>query len=174
METQNTICKEFGKTGQADKGVDLVATHDDGSIDVGQCKAVEKLTVAIIKEASSEFLQHWEYWKDKRVKRFILLVGSDVVRRELTDEQFKQERQFADYGLKYELWPASTIVNKIRPHRGIVKHHLGSMCAEEICGPIESYSLQFAGQLALNQQLALTVSTFTDKRLIEIKDAWNH
>jgi hypothetical protein len=62
----------FGVSGQSQLGIDIQALHrsDDG-ISVGQCKRVvpKDLTVNLIREASDEFLNNLDYWKERGVGR---------------------------------------------------------------------------------------------------------
>ncbi len=171
---RTTYCYQFGKNGQSQQGIDLVANREDGLLDVAQCKAVEDLTVKKMQDASKEFFDHWEYWMDKKVKRFILLVGSEVIRLKVVEEIWNQQKEFDAKGLEYELWDAPTIVRKLSPFRGVVALHFEPIWVDKICSPSESTcNFQLAGQLALIENLATSVSASTDKQLIEIKEVWN-
>src|ERR1044072_673236 len=78
FEVQEGIatCEINGRRGQKQKGIDLLASCDDGeSTEVGQCKAEKSFSVSKIINASDKFFEHWEFWKDLNIRRFILFVG---------------------------------------------------------------------------------------------------
>lgn len=167
-------CVEFGINGEAQYGIDLLANLASEGIDVAQCKAEQNFTPKKIRNASDEFLKNWDYWKEKGVRRFLVLVGSEVSQRERQEEIAKQRTRFRHIGIDYQLWPAPTIVNKLRPHRGIVTQHLDAAWADRICGPAAEASspVALAAQMALNERLSVVAGSATDERLGRIKQLW--
>src|SRR5215472_10467702 len=113
-------CEEFGVNGQSQYGIDLISYLGPTAIHIAQCKAERDFPPKKIREASDEFLKYWDYWKTRGVKRFLVLVGSEVAERRRQEEILRQKARFGELGIDYELWPTSKIVNKLRPHRGVV------------------------------------------------------
>src|ERR1044072_899288 len=138
FEVQDGIamCEIYGTRGQAQKGIDLLASRDDGeSTEVGQCKACESFSVSKIIDASNEFFEYWEFWKDKKIRRFILFVGCPLDDRKEQDEIQTQRARFQKVGILYEAWSARTLVTRLRPHRAIAERHIQSReIVNNICG----------------------------------------
>jgi tetratricopeptide (TPR) repeat protein len=138
FEVQNGIatCEIYGRRGQAQKGIDLLASCDDGeSTEVGQCKAEKSFSVSKIIAASEEFFEYWEFWKEKKVRRFILFVGCPLDDPKVLDEVQTQRARFQKVGIGYEVWSARTLVTRLRPHRAIAERHIRSReIVDNICG----------------------------------------
>ena len=129
-------CAVYGPQGQPQRGIDLLA-HRRGIIEkeVGQCKRYRNFPPKDIRKASAEFLQHLEYWQQQRVKRFILFVACDLDRTQQQDEICNQREYFAQYGIEYDAWSASTLKLKLAPNRDIVERHIRTpYWVENICG----------------------------------------
>ncbi len=174
-EPDITQCDVYGINGQAQRGIDLLAHRKDGAFDVAQCKCERDFPPYKIRAASDEFLKHWDHWRSLGVRRFIVLVASDVSRADRQDEIVSQKRRFLnEYGIVYELWPDTRIVNKLRPHPGIVSQHLWGGWAEIICGPNASASLRtaLAEKTAFNSHLLLDVESARDEKLILMREMW--
>ena len=172
-EPEAQQCQEFGINGQAQYGIDLSVQLTCGGMDVAQCKAEKDFTPAKIREAADQFLKHWDYWKNQEVRRFLVLVGSEVSQTQRQEEIRKQTVRFRKLGIDFQLWPASKIVNKLRPHKGIVAQHLGAGWLL-ICGETGELapSIRLAAITSLNQHLVIAISSATDERLTQMKDAW--
>ncbi|HKP36194.1 MAG TPA: hypothetical protein VJT71_05000 [Pyrinomonadaceae bacterium] len=138
FEVQDGIatCEIYGRGGHAQKGIDLLANCDDGeSTEVGQCKAHESFSVTKIIDASDEFFKYWEFWKDKKVRRFILFVGCPLDDPKEQNEIQTQRARFQKVGILYEPWSARTLVTRLRPHRAIAERHIHSdETVNNICG----------------------------------------
>jgi hypothetical protein len=138
FEVQEGIatCEIYGRPGQAQKGIDLLASRDDGeSTEVGQCKAYESFSVSKIIDASNEFFEYWGFWKDKKIRRFILFVGCPLDDPKALDELQTQRARFQQVGILYEAWSARTLVTRLRPHRAIAERHIHSPeIVNNICG----------------------------------------
>ena len=86
-EPKVATCAVYGKRGQAQFGVDLLA-HRDGhdGIDVAQCKCYEQFSPGLVAAASDDFLNHWkEHWEERGVRRFILITACDIEDRKTVD-----------------------------------------------------------------------------------------
>jgi hypothetical protein len=88
-------CVEFGINGEAQYGIDLLANLAPEGIDVAQCKAEQNFTRKKIRDASDEFIKNWGYWKEKGVRRFLVLVGSEVSQRERQEEVGRPKNSFS-------------------------------------------------------------------------------
>lgn len=182
-----TTCEIYGKSGQAQYGVDLLAHRAiNEGVEVGQCKCYKSFPPVEIRKASEEFFKYWGHWSDKFVKRFILFVACDMSDRNQQDEIISQKKCFADKGIAYEAWSATGITNKIRSYPGIVSTYLGppDYWVSYICGaaPVAPLSGETsrpqvsatAFAVLDNQltQLAKLVSGETEQRLEEMRTKW--
>jgi len=139
-EPSISTCEIYGKRGQSQDGIDLLAHRREGhGIEVGQCKCYAEFTPAQIRRASDEFFDYFSRWSTENVKRFILFVACNLSRRQLQDEIIEQKRRFGAGGIDFEPWSAATIRNKLRPHPGIVatyckpqNHWVRVICGETI------------------------------------------
>ncbi len=114
-------CEVYGVRGESQDGIDLLARREQGdAIEVAQCKCYEQFRPRDIRAASDEFFAHWGRWSQENVKRFILFVAGDVSHRQRQDEISRQRQRFAELGITYEVWSASALRNKLRPHQAIV------------------------------------------------------
>lgn len=143
----------YGKRGQSQDGIDLLARRKDrDGIEVGQCKCYKDFPARKICDASDEFFKYWERWSKENVKRFILFVASDLSNTKQQDEISIQEKRFAKYGIGYEARSASKIRNKLRPHPDIVSTYCkpAGYWIQEICGamPIPPTSSSAVGTQA--------------------------
>lgn len=166
-------CEEFGINGQSQKGIDLLAHNSNGTLEVGQCKGERDFPPAKIRKASKEFFDEWNYWRDRQVSRFVLFVACEMNQTQRREEIENQRSLFSQMGIQYELWPVSKIVNKLRPHRGIVSTHLGEAWIDYVCGTArEGLNTQLAGLLALNERITIGLSNLTDERVLRAKHLW--
>jgi uncharacterized protein YuzE len=168
----------YGTNGQAQKGVDVVAYRSDHGIEAGQCKAVSQCSTALIRQSSTEFLSHLDYWRDQDVQKFILFVGTTVQRTELRDEIARQKQQFKTFGLHYELWSGFDIAAKLRSRPEVVRSYLPSYWMTELCGEATSGYPQNhndIGRIAVERladNLASHVSGDADRELDNLRQRW--
>lgn len=180
VEPNISTAEVFGTPGQGQRGIDVLASHrNDHGISVGQCKRIEvnALNVKLIQNASSEFLEHLDYWRDRNVKRFILFVAPDASRKEISEEHLRQRAEFLRLGIGYEIWGQALIVNKLRPHPGIARTYLRDPWTEVICGnsvgrfPQESLLVERVLHTQL-EVLAGHVSTAAENEVEELRILW--
>lgn len=188
-EPSITSCEIYGGPGEFQEGIDLIAHRfDNDGIEVGQCKCYEDFQPKDIRDASDEFFKHWDRWSGENVRRFILFVASDLITTLRQKEILLQKKRFESCGIIYEVWGASKIRNKLRPHPGIVANYLtpAEHWVKEICGQVISSpspvpnlaegipalvnsAIQLQGQFdALVDQL----SRQTKENLDRMRDAW--
>jgi hypothetical protein len=163
FEVQDRIatCEIYGTRGHTQRGIDLLANCDDAlSTEVGQCKCYENFPPAEIIKASDEFLDHWEFWKTRHVRRFILFVACPLDRPKQQDEIQNQIARFRALGVHYEAWSARTLLTYLRPHRAIVERHIHSEeWVNNICGrPLDTAPLTVPVTRGLQMTLTLVSS----------------
>lgn len=185
-EPEIATCEIYGIRGEKQDGIDLLAhrRNSDG-IEVGQCKCYADFPPLKIREASQDFFDHWARWSTEDVRRFILFVACDMSSRPRQDEIAAQKQRFAEHGIIYEVWSVATIVNRLRPHRGIVAHYFTppDHWVSVICGETQSVAsvLSVASKPASGilpailgqqiEQLAALLSTETERGLANMQQA---
>lgn len=126
-------------------GVDSLSERSDGAAEVASCKRYAKLDKGEIAEFSDDFLRHWEaHWRPKGVRRFVLATAAHVHSAERDAEIEAEKARFATLGIAYEVWAPHQLLEKLRPHRGIVSQYLGEYWVSVICGEAPS-QIQPAG-----------------------------
>lgn len=155
-------CEIYGVRGQAQLGIDLIAQAGDGSTtEAGQCKCCENFPPAKIREASDEFLRHLEFWRERQVKRFVLIVASPLDRKKQRDEIDKQIKRFAAHGIIYEAWSARTLRTKLHSHPDLVRRYTQSEeWVRHICGSA-------VGENSAHSEGAAGASHSADEPIIE-------
>jgi len=139
-----STCDVYGTRGQAQQGIDLLAYYK-GSIytQVGQCKCYQKFQPYQIREASDEFFKHLDFWLPKKVQKFILFVACDLMTTQQQEMIRAEKERFDKHGIQYEAWSASTLRQRLAPHREIVFRYTHSHdLIETICGPASQPALQ--------------------------------
>jgi tetratricopeptide (TPR) repeat protein len=170
-------CDIFGTPGQGQFGIDLIARELNGiHIQVGQCKCYREFSVKDIKDASAAFLDHWnDRWATRGVTTFVLFVACEVDETQKQDEIDRQRSIFAGYSIKYELWPATRILKKLRPHRGIVStyFHPPEYWVAAICGDIVGYPPSLTSAVIYqNEQLSTVLAGAVETSIVSIREAW--
>lgn len=127
-ESRISVVQEFGVPGQSQKGIDLIASLKDqpGGVEVGQCKCYREITPRLLKDSTDEFLKHWEDWKNQGVKWFTLFVACEVNDQKVQGEALTQAEILKTYGIGYDLWGATTLLSKLRPHLEIARTYIQS------------------------------------------------
>ncbi len=171
----------YGRQGQSQRGIDLLANVRGKGIEVGQCKCEKAFTVSKVRNVSNEFFEDWEYWKSRSIRRFILFVAAELVDSKITDEELAQRKRFKKYGIEYELWDANTITSKLRLHRIIARTYLDSEeLVEMVCGSAVETAGTSRGIESLVQSKGVLLSELEGVRgreldeLRELNQAGNH
>ncbi len=177
----------YGVRGEAQQGIDVYAQRrlDDG-IEVGQCKRYEKFSPAQIRAASEEFFDHWAYWQNQRVRRFILFVTADISSRQHIAAIKEQQERFRSAGIDYEPWPPDMLQKKLRDHPTIIAKYVDApeFWVRKICGvvgpnpwpdllphtPDTPGSDRFYREQI--ETLATRLSSETERQLNQMKQAW--
>ena len=182
-EPDITNCEVYGKRGELQYGIDLLAQRKGGGIEVGQCKCYEEFPPAKIKEASDDFLEHLERWSKANVKRFILMVACDLEKTLRQDEVLRQTERFRERGIEYEAWSAAKIRNKLRTRPDLVANYCkpAEVWVQEICGKSLPAVSTAAGNatvlvpamlMAQMEALAGHLSNAKERELEQAREAW--
>lgn len=149
-------CDRFGVRGQKQLGVDLTGALRAGGKLVAQCKSHRQVTAQLVDTASQDFLAHWDdYWSERDVRRFVLLLASHASRREVQEAIDAQRRRFAELGVDFEVWDSNRLANRLGPHRTIVARFMPAW-ADDLCGGSPPPSLRSA---SIRSEAALDVTS---------------
>lgn len=128
-------CEIYGVRGQRQRGIDLKgSTAVDGRV-VGQCKHYGRITPTQVRSASDEFFRHFDYWKARGVRRFILLASCRMDTTQLQDQIDEETERFSEKGIAYEVWHQRRITEKARSTPDLVDrffHPFGSLWTQVI------------------------------------------
>jgi hypothetical protein len=129
-------CDVYGKRGQRQQGIDLLARRQKSSdIEVGQCKCYQDITASQITEASDEFFKHIEHWREQKVKRFVLFVACDLDDTKQQKAIQEEIKRFEAHNIVCEAWSATKLRQELAPHPDIVSRYIRSQdIVENICG----------------------------------------
>jgi len=135
-EESVTTCDIYGIRGQKQRGIDLLARRRDGDgNEVAQCKCHQDLTASQIAKASDDFFAHLDYWKERDVKRFVLIAACPLDSTQQQEAIQQQIARFKEQSITYEAWSTGTLRRKLAPHREIAERHIKSQeVVENICG----------------------------------------
>ena len=99
-------CKIYGTKGQAQHGLDILATKKDspGKFSCYQCKRVKEFSANQIKKAVDEFLKG--KWADK-TENFILCTTLALNDTSQIDEINSQKERLAEKNIIFEIWDSS-------------------------------------------------------------------
>lgn len=123
----------YGSNGQAQRGTDIHAELRDGGIWLIQCKAHRTFTKMALRAAVDDFWKHYEWWKESRVRRFTIAVGSGIETTQVLATAKELEDKFRQKGVTFELWDSRQLRDHLKPHRFIVERHCRDW-ADHICG----------------------------------------
>jgi hypothetical protein len=175
----------WGVEGQAQQGIDIQADADDGiHLELGQCKCYKAFGPKEIRKACSDFVRHWEYWKSKKVRRFILFVACEVENTQSRKAILEQKDWFFARGIRFEVWDEPQIIAKLNPHPGIVRQYFANPdhWVPVICGipggdgpwavpqPQHDYASQLLGEQV--NELAEALSSTAAQQVEAAREAW--
>ena len=172
MGHEDTVSKSnvYGRRGQLQRGIDILSLRKDEGSEIGQCKCEKSFSALKVDKASREFWSHWDYWKDKKIKRFVLFIACEANDYKISDEELKQREDFAKKGILYELWDAATIRNKLRPHRAIARTYIDSEdVIDSICGPLVESTSTMRGLAYMNQSIGFISSELEQLHELELE-----
>jgi tetratricopeptide (TPR) repeat protein len=163
-------CEIYGVRGQRQRGIDLKGSTaaDNGRV-VGQCKHYERITAAQVRSASDEFFKHWDYWKSRGVRRFILLVSCRMDTTQLRDQIDEEIERFSEEGIAYEVWHQRRLTEKARSTPDLVDrffHPYGYLWNQVIgAEPVPASAFRGSGG-----HLMEVVQSSVVEQLVEVSD----
>lgn len=157
----------YGKQGQSQRGIDILAHLESGGVSVFQCKCEQSFNVYKVKKASKEFLKHIDYWKVHGIKEFILCVACDASDRKIQDEALKQKEVFKALDIGYSLWSSAKLHMLIVPHPEILRKYtdIPEEMVSQICG---------LGELPmLGRQSVASIGQKLEKLSLELEEQYS-
>ena len=136
LQQEISTCQLHGTRGQGDKGVDHIAQRKDGSgIEVGQSKRHREFNEKKLRDAVKPFFDNIDFWKDRKVRRYILFVACDIQKTQIHDETEVQRKRFDKEGIIFEPWSGRDVQRELAPHRPTVETYVSSPeIVNNICG----------------------------------------
>lgn len=121
----------YGRGGQGQAGIDIIATSKDGAqLTVAQCKRYQSFSKSQLSDWVQEFLVgKWA----KRCQKYILCVATAVDDAKITDAWIDLFEQCQKVGIEAELWDADEIDKRLREFPGIVTQFFSRGHAEKFC-----------------------------------------
>lgn len=170
----------YGTQGHSQRGIDLIGGRIGGDgLELGQCKCHQEFLPWKIRQATREFLDHWEHWSQRDVKRFILFVACDLTNPNQQEEILEQAKIFRDLGIAYEAWDSAQILNKLRAHPDLIARYLPFW--EPLFGvrPVstqDSHTNQIISSAVLNQidRLSEGISGLINQRVHDFRTEWRN
>lgn len=184
VEPEIASAELWGTPGQRQDGIDIIA-HRNGSdgVEVGQCKAYKTFKPHQIRKAADEFVHHLPFWRTKGVRRFVLFIAAEIDSTQCQKVYLEQRQRFGKEGIKFEIWSAPTLVNKLRSRTGIVSSYFDppDYWLVRICGVaaplpvyIEAPRADYASRVLAEQanELATVLNEDAARKLEEARQAW--
>jgi hypothetical protein len=130
----------------------------------------------VLKESSNELFKHFEYWRERGIRKFVLFVASDSARTQIQEEHLRQRDRFRHSGVEFELWGAGVITNKLRAQPGIVRTYLDEHWTAILCGVgITGFPQSGLVHSILETQLemlAVHLAEAAEKEVAELRGEW--
>ncbi|MBB4637517.1 hypothetical protein [Longimicrobium terrae] len=184
VEPEIASAELWGMPGQQQDGIDIIAhrTGSDG-VEVGQCKAYKTFKPHQIRKAADEFVRHLPFWRTKGVRRFVLFVAGEIDSTQCQKVYLDQRQRFGKEGIKFEIWSAPTLVNKLRSRTGIVSSYFDppEYWVARICGVaapppvyIDAPRADYASRVLAEQanELASVLNEDAARKLEAARQAW--
>jgi hypothetical protein len=132
-------CRRYGTRGNKQRGIDLLAVgRNSPKLEVAQCKCYESFPKKLIAAASDAFLEHLPYWREKGVRRFVLIVAEPLDHPGQQEQIIIERRRFEAVGIRYQAWSIHDLLRHLRPWPDIVNRYMDQgrgYWVEKICGP---------------------------------------
>lgn len=179
-------CDVYGERGQPQRGIDLKALREDGACEVGQCKRLEAIYPHQIRKASEEFFKHWDYWKGRDVRRFVLFLACETKSTKLHEQIEKETAHFKKRGIAYEVWNQVHITEKARENANLLNmyfppcgeiwaQHIGaSVLAVRSVGPQGTPRALEIVEGSVIEQLKRVSDEAASAQVSAIRSLWNH
>jgi hypothetical protein len=145
--------ERYARSGQDQRGIDIISYRHDGFTEVGQCKCWKSFTKTDLKKIVDGFIKEESHWKEKGVRRLIIFVGSIVADNKIQDEIQSYSRLFHSKDIVFEVWDAIKISRKLEVQRAIAEKYCGPEWALRNCG---AASKSHEGSRILNESAFFT------------------
>ena len=169
-----TSARTYGKEGQSQHGIDILVTLDSGELWAGQSKAYAEYKHTDLKKTVDNFKKHLEYWKKRGLKRFIILVGSGIEDRKVSENLPFFEAELREHGVDLRLWDSDEITRQLSPFPQVVKAHIQHpYYLDRICG-IDERSVWISGSATIEspalQSIISELGEGKNEQLDQIRD----
>lgn len=113
----------FGRSGQKQRGVDILAWKNTKQVLVGSCKNYETFDAKELDKAIGQFWRYLPHWKKRRVVGLVIFVGSQIQDVEVQTKYLDYLLKFAGESLSLELRDNVNITDCLRENRRLgIKH----------------------------------------------------
>ena len=113
----------FGRSGQKQRGVDILAWTNARQLVVGSCKNYAVYDSVELDKAVRQFWTYRDWWKRKGATGLVIFVGSQIQDVALQSNYLTYRQQFEGEGLSLELRDNVAITDCLRENRKVgVKH----------------------------------------------------
>jgi len=102
----------YGRNGQAQSGIDILVTLDNGKLWGVQCKACEKDEKTRLTEAFEAFNPFVDEWKQKGMTHFYVVLGCAIEDTKASDLIPVYKSKFSTLGLEFEVWDSHDLRKK--------------------------------------------------------------
>lgn len=138
-EPEIDSCSVYGRRGQRQDGIDLLAHCRDGlHKDLVQCRQYSVFGETELKTAIEDFLTEGRRWEKEKVRRFVVVTSADISDRHLQDAILAAQEIFRKKKINFGVWGSAELCSKLKPYRSAVQEIYGWECADRICGPVPS------------------------------------
>ena len=116
--------RRFGDTGQSQSGIDMYARKGEQTYVVYQCRRVAQLTAAGLRTAVDDFLDG--AWASKATE-FVFCTSKSAVRVQLAEEVERQRQRLHEHDpeIRFRVWDAEALSDKLRRHADLVELFFG-------------------------------------------------
>ncbi|WP_175034611.1 restriction endonuclease [Burkholderia lata] len=127
------VCQaiRYGREGQDQAGIDIIATSNDGvRVTVAECKRYRDFSKSQLSDWVKKFLAG--KWVN-RTQKYVLCVAVAINDTKITDTWIELFQQCQEVGIDAELWDSKEIDRRLRRLPGIVTQFFGRHYAEKFC-----------------------------------------
>ena len=150
--------RRYGRRGQAQHGLDIVALDSDGSGVALQSKKYKKFTATNLNDAVKKFRTAERPFS---VSRFIIGVACEADDTKVVETLLQCEKELEP--VRLELWDREEISARLRGHPSIVIDFFGPATAEHFCWPFTIQTVTVPGPeaVAVSEAVARTPERVT-------------
>ena len=164
-------CSIYGTRGQKQYGIDLLAFCRDGSqIELVQCRRYAVFGVAELDDAIEDFRREANHWNGHEVRRFVVVTSADISDRHLQDAVIAERKAFQKKRITFDLWGATELCSKLKPHRAAVQEIYGCDGADRICGPVPATAAWMAAERMIRENLGNALDELETERIAQLEE----